>query len=87
MARPAGITSTTSAPTSSSPAASSRQAQSRSAVVIPPGSGVPVPGANAGSSTSMSIVANAGPGPDRRDRLGEHVGDPALVDRAHRQRR
>ena len=51
-----GITSTTSAPTTSSRRATSRQAQSRSPLVIPPGSGVPVPGAKAGSSTSTSTV-------------------------------
>ena len=30
---------------------------------MPPGSGVPVPGAKAGSSTSTSMVTNTGPGP------------------------
>ena len=51
-----GITSTTSAPTSSSSAATVRTASSRSTAVIPPGSGVPVPGMKAGSSTSTSTV-------------------------------
>ena len=51
-----GSTSTTSAPASSTDAAIVRTAQSRSTEVIPPGSGVPVPGANAGSSTSTSTV-------------------------------
>ena len=45
---PDGSTSTTSAPASSSRDAASRQAQRRSAEVIPPGSGVPVPGAKPG---------------------------------------
>ena len=58
-----GITSTTSMPTSRSRDASSRQAHSRSEDVIPPGSGVPVPGANAGSSTSTSTERNAGAAP------------------------
>ena len=40
-----GATSTTSIPTSSMRAAISRHAHSRSTAVIPPGSGVPVPGA------------------------------------------
>ena len=31
---------------------------------MPPGSGVPVPGANAGSSTSTSTVRNTGPSPE-----------------------
>src|SRR5215203_3753574 len=60
---PVGITSTMSAPTTSSCAATSRTAQSSSAVVIPPGSGVPVPGAKAGSRTSMSTVRKTGPSP------------------------
>ena len=51
-----GKTSTTSAPTSSTREAISRTAQSRSTDVMPPGSGVPVPGAKAGSSTSTSTV-------------------------------
>jgi hypothetical protein len=42
---PVGITSTTSAPTSSSRSATTRTALSRSTLVMPPGSGVPVPGA------------------------------------------
>src|SRR6185369_11344957 len=58
-----GITSTTSAPRSSTREAISRTAQRRSPVVMPPGSGVPVPGAKAGSSTSMSTVRKTGPGP------------------------
>ena len=51
-----GHTSTTSAPTTSTREASSRQARSSSSEVMPPGSGVPVPGANAGSSTSTSTL-------------------------------
>jgi Lrp/AsnC family transcriptional regulator for asnA, asnC and gidA len=47
-----GVTSTTSAPTTCSSVASARQAHNSSAELIPPGSGVPVPGAKAGSSTS-----------------------------------
>src|SRR5205823_10337551 len=58
-----GITSTTSATTSSSFSATVRQAQSRSPLSIPPGSGVPVPGAKAGSSTSTSTLRNTAPGP------------------------
>src|SRR5262249_46753209 len=58
-----GSTSTTSPPTSSVREAISRTAQSRSTDVIPPGSGVPVPGANAGSSTSTSTVRKTGPAP------------------------
>src|SRR5215212_9180098 len=50
-------------PTTSSRVATSRTAQSNSDVLIPPGSGVPVPGAKAGSSTSMSTVKKTGPVP------------------------
>src|SRR5215211_520312 len=60
---PVGITSTISAPITSSCVATCRTAQSSSAVVIPPGSGVPVPGAKAGSRTSMSTVRKTGPAP------------------------
>ena len=49
----AGATSTTSAPTRCTPL-SPRSTASSSRLVMPPASGVPVPGANAGSSTSMS---------------------------------
>src|SRR5215203_1255181 len=58
-----GTTSTMSVPTTSSRMATSHTAQSSSAAVIPPGSGVPVPGAKAGSSTSMSTVRKTGPVP------------------------
>ena len=58
-----GSTSTTSAPASWTLAPISRHAHSRSAEVIPPGSGVPVPGAKAGSSTSMSTLRKTGPAP------------------------
>ena len=62
-ATPVGITSTTSIPTILSRVPSSRHAHRRSVLVIPPGSGVPVPGANAGSSTSTSTVRNVGASP------------------------
>ena len=51
-----GHTSTTSAAHRSSSAPTRRSAPRSSRVVRPPGSGVPVPGAKAGSSTSMSTV-------------------------------
>src|ERR687890_1033232 len=60
---PVGITSTMSAPTTSSRIATSRTAHSSSAIVIPPGSVVPVPGAKVGSRTSMSTVRKTGPSP------------------------
>ena len=82
-----GITSTTSAPTISSSAASVRAAQRRSAVVIPPGSGVPVPGANAGSRTSTSIVRKTAPGADDLDRALHHLGDPQLAHVVHEEAR
>ncbi len=63
-----GDTSTTSIPHSSARAPISRHAHSRSAEVIPPGSGVPVPGANAGSSTSTSTRQEDRPGADDRRR-------------------
>jgi hypothetical protein len=66
------MTSTTSAPTSSNSAASVRTASSSSAPVIRPGSGVPVPGMNAGSSTSASTVRNTARGRSRRS----HAGPP-----------
>src|SRR5215217_6823001 len=46
-------TSTTSAPTSETPATTVREAHKRSTLVIPPGSGVPVPGAKAGALRSV----------------------------------
>ena len=49
----AGATSTMSAPTRFS-ALKDRRIASSSRLSSPPDSGVPVPGANAGSSTSMS---------------------------------
>ena len=52
----AGATSIRSKPTSGVSRASRRSARSRSAEVSPPGSGVPVPGANAGSRQSMSTL-------------------------------
>ncbi len=58
-----GITSTNSAPTKSSSVATVRTAHSRSAAPMPPGSGVPVPGATEGSSTSMSTERKTGPLP------------------------
>ena len=82
-----GITSTTSIPTSRSREASSRHAQSKSALVIPPGSGVPVPGAKAGSSTSTSTVRNVGAVADDRDRLLDDRPDPALADVVHEEAR
>src|ERR1019366_394779 len=58
-----GTTSTSSAPTPCSWLASVRTAHMSSAAPRPPGSGVPVPGATDGSSTSMSIERNTGPRP------------------------
>ena len=51
-----GQTSTTSAAQSSTSRPTRRSAARSSRVVSPPGSGVPVPGAKAGSRTSMSTV-------------------------------
>ena len=70
-----GITSTSSAPTTSTREATSRQARSSSAVVIPPGSGVPVPGAKAGSSTSMSTEIDAIGASGVAERIRARVGD------------
>ena len=54
---------------------------------MPPGSGVPVPGANAGSSTSTSTVRNAGPVADDRQRPLERRGDALAPHLVHRDRR
>ena len=57
-----GETSTTSQPASLIPRSARRNA-SASAVEKPPTSGVPVPGANAGSRKSMSNETNTGRAP------------------------
>src|SRR5580765_5307160 len=70
-----GETSTTSKPLKRSPA-SERMKASASCGKRPATSGVPVPGANAGSSTSMSKLKNAGPSPTRsRTRRPYSSGD------------
>ena len=53
---------------------------------MPPGSGVPVPGAKAGSSTSTSTETNTGPRADRRERVGDDGADPAVADVVHEVR-
>ena len=60
----AGATSTTSAPTMVMPS-SPRSRCSSSRLLRPPISGVPVPGAKAGSRTSTSTERKTGPGPTR----------------------
>ena len=53
---------------------------------MPPGSGVPVPGANAGSSTSMSteMYSLVGLGQRLADGVGHHRLEAALPDLLHR---
>ena len=80
-----GITSTTSAPTRSSRSASTRTAFRRSPLVIPPGSGVPVPGAKAGSSTSTSTGQEDRPVADNGDRLLDHRVDAEIADVVHEE--
>jgi hypothetical protein len=53
-----GDTSTTSTPASGNSMAMRRTASSSWRLVSPPGSGVPVPGADPGSTTSMSTERN-----------------------------
>src|SRR5207342_2338105 len=59
-----GLTSTTSYPENESPP-SARTNPSASRVLSPPASGVPVPGAKAGSRTSTSKEKKSGPSPTR----------------------
>ena len=61
-------------------------AQRRSPDVMPPGSGVPVPGANAGSSTSTSTVRKTGPR-RRGDGALDDLADAELADVVHEERR
>ena len=67
--------------------ASSRQAQSRSALVIPPGSGVPVPGANAGIEHVDVDGQERRRVADDRDRLLDDRADPAIADVVHEEAR
>jgi hypothetical protein len=78
-----GITPTTSAPTSSTASATCRHARSSSALVVPPGWGVPVPrreGRVPGRPTSTET--QAGPAPTtpsaRRTTLGDADLAPVL---------
>ena len=53
---------------------------------MPPGSGVPVPGAKAGSSTSTSTLRNTGPAPTMPTRALDHRADADLAHVVHEQR-
>ena len=63
----------------------SRTAHSRSTDVIPPGSGVPVPGAKAGSRTSTSTVRNDRPRADDAERALDDLSDPELAHVVHEE--
>ena len=80
MPTPVGITSTTSAPTSSSSAATVRTASSSSLGVMPPGSGVPVPGMNAGVEHVDVDRQVDRPGPDGGDRARDDLADAEVAD-------
>ena len=54
---------------------------------MPPGSGVPVPGANAGSRTSTSTVRNTGPLPTAATVRSTTSPDAELADVVHEERR
>ena len=54
---------------------------------MPPGSGVPVPGANAGSSTSTSTVRNVGPRPTSSSGPAYHLANAEVANVVHEEAR
>lgn len=81
------MTSTRSAPTSSSSVATVRTAQSRSPVVMPPGSGVPVPGAKAGVENVDVNGEEDRPGADELDAPTHDLANAEIPEVVHEEAR